>query len=193
MSSGFGPRSRSRLVGSDRPDSACTVNWVSSGVLSSPLPSEYCALNERPLAKRLVAPIVIDLKVESPIDCTSWIWLNRGSRRVAALAVVLKIGRPSANAPIGLIGLMLVTTRSWLPVAYITERFAVRSRPIARSSCAFACQVCATSNEGSMAHGDCTASVPVDAPPGKAGAPAEVPLKLYTGERGEPLNWSACS
>src|SRR5206468_9677908 len=98
-------------------------NCVRSGVVSRPLPSEYCALNDRPFAKRFVAPIVIDLNVESPIDCTSWIWLKRGSRRVAALAVVLKVGRPSASVPIGLIGLMLVTTGSWLPLAYITEMF----------------------------------------------------------------------
>ena len=59
------------LLGSERPVSACTVSWVSSGVLSSPLPSEYCALNDSPLAKRWVAPMVIDLNVDSPIDPTS--------------------------------------------------------------------------------------------------------------------------
>src|SRR5437763_9453987 len=64
MSSGFGPRSRSRLLGSDRPGSACTVSCVSSGVLSRPLPSEYCTLNESPLANRFDVPIVSDLNVE---------------------------------------------------------------------------------------------------------------------------------
>ena len=73
---------------------------------------------------------------------------------------------------------MLVTTGSWLPFAYITERLAVRSRPSERSSCAFACQVCATSKSEATAQGDCTASVPVAAPFGKTGAPAEVPLKV---------------
>src|SRR5678815_2602146 len=86
---------------------------------------------------------------------------------------------------------MLVTTGSWLPFAYITERLTVRSRPIARSSCAFACQVCATSKSDATAHGDWMASEPaVAAPLGNAGAPAELPLKVYTGERGDPLNCS---
>src|SRR5262249_61235252 len=89
MSSGFGPRSRSRLLGSERPLSDCTVSCVSSGVLSRPLPSEYCTFIDRPFAYRFVAPMVIDLNVDSPIDCTSWIRLNRGSRRVDELAVVL--------------------------------------------------------------------------------------------------------
>src|SRR5262245_64023332 len=44
-----------------------------------------------------------------------------------------------------------------------------------------------------MAHGDWTATVPPETPPGNAGAPADVPLKLKTGARGEPLNCSACS
>jgi hypothetical protein len=48
--------------------------------------------------------------VESPIDCTALTWLNCGKRRVLALTEVLKIGRPSASAPIGLIRLMLVMT-----------------------------------------------------------------------------------
>src|SRR5689334_4039905 len=89
VSSGLGPRSRSRLLGSERPGSDCTVSCVSSGVLSRPLPSEYCTFIDRPFEYRFEALTVIDLKVDSPIDCTSRIWLNRGSSRVAALAVVL--------------------------------------------------------------------------------------------------------
>ena len=53
MSSGFGPLSRSRLLGSDRPCSACTVSCVSSGVLSMPLPVTYCTLNVRPVRQPL--------------------------------------------------------------------------------------------------------------------------------------------
>src|SRR3982751_6668187 len=89
VSSGFGPRSRSRLLGSERPGSDWTVSCVSSGVLSRPLPSEYCTFIDRPFEYRFDALTVIALKVERPIDCTSRIWLNRGSRRVDAFAVVL--------------------------------------------------------------------------------------------------------
>src|SRR5262245_17932608 len=178
MSSGFGPRSRSRLLGSERPASACTVSCVSSGVLSRPLPSEYCTLNDRPCVSRCVALIVTDLNVESPIDCTWLITLKRGSRRVEAFDVVLKIGRPSASVPIGLIGLMFVTTGRSLPFAYMTLTDALRLRLIARSSCALVCHVRATTNAGSTAHGDCTASAPVETEPGKAGAPAAVPANV---------------
>src|SRR4030095_673621 len=89
MSSGFGPSSRSMLLGSERPASDCTVSCVSSGVLSRPLPSEYCTLNVRPCFWRWFAWTVIDLKDESPIDCTWLMWLKRGSRRVVAFTAVL--------------------------------------------------------------------------------------------------------
>ncbi len=38
---------------------------------------------------RLVACTVIDLNVESPIDCTWLMWLKRGSTRVEAFTAVL--------------------------------------------------------------------------------------------------------
>src|SRR5262245_40462064 len=193
MSSGFGPRSRSRLLGSDRPVSDCTVSCVRSGVLSSPLPSEYCTLNDRPRVSRCVALNVTDLNVESPIDCTWLMTLNRGSSRVDALAVVLKIGRPSASVPIGLIGLMLVTTGRSLPFAYMKLTDALRLRLIARSSCALVCQVRATTKSGSTAHGDCGGTVPVATDPGKPGAPAAVLANVNTGARGDPDSCSACS
>src|SRR5687767_15644482 len=104
--------------------------------------------------------------------------LNRGSRRVEALAVVLKIGRPSARVPIGLIGLMLVITGRSVPFAYMKLTDALRSRLTARSSCALVCHVWPTTKSGLTAHGDCTAKVPVPADAGKAGAPADVPLKV---------------
>src|SRR5471030_211229 len=178
MSSGFGPRSRFRLVGSERPVSACTVSCVSSGVLSSPLPNEYCTLNDSPWPKRLLICSVIDLNVDSPIDCTSEMWLKRGSRRVAALTVVLKIGRPSASVPIGLIRLASVTTGRSDPLAYIRPADAVMLVQIGRASCTLLCHVCATTNAGSISHGDCWATVPVGAGAGNAGAPGVVPLKL---------------
>src|SRR5262245_41254582 len=193
MSSGLGPRSRSRLVGSERPVSACTVSCVRSGVLSSPLPNEYCTLNERPCVSRCVALIVTDLNVESPIDCTWLITLKRGSRRVAAVDVVLNTGRPSASVRIGLIGLMLVTTGRSLPLAYMTLTDALRLRLIARSSWALVCHVCAATNSGSTAHGDCGGTVPVDTEPGKPGAPAAVLANVKIGARGDPDSCSACS
>ena len=72
MSSGFGPLSRSRLLGSERPVSACTVNCVGSGVLSMPLPASLRVEGEtlrealgHLQRHRLVGRL-------TPIDCT---WL----------------------------------------------------------------------------------------------------------------------
>src|SRR5215468_9074964 len=113
-------------------------------------------------------------------------WLNAGFAREAALAVVLKIGRPSASDPVGLIRLTSLTTGSWVPFAYITLIDPVKSWPITRSICAFDCHVYATWKPGFTAHGDCCAIVPLVTPPGNAGAPAAVPLNVYTGARGEP-------
>src|SRR5581483_746252 len=184
MSSGLGPRSRSMFDGSERPGSACTVSCVSSGVLSSPLPREYCTLNSRPLPSRLFVPIVSDLNVDDPIDCTSWIVLKRGSRRVDAFTAVLYTGRPSASTLVGLIGLMFVTTGRLLPRAYITPANAVKSRPTARSTWTFDCHVWATTKSGSTVHTALgSVAVPAEAAFGNAGAPGVVPLKLYGAER----------
>src|SRR5260221_3380687 len=102
--------------------------------------------------------------------------LKRGSRRVAALAVVLKIGRPSASVPTGLIGLMFVTTGRSEPLAYMKPTETDVSRANARSIWTLFCQVWATTNAESTSHGDCAASVPVVTPLGNAGAPADEPL-----------------
>src|SRR5262245_54463771 len=119
--------------------------------------------------------------------------LNRGSRRVAALAVVLKTGRPSASVPMGLIGLMFVTTGRSYPFAYITPIDALNSRPSARSYWTLFCHVCPTRKPELTAHGDCWPTVPVETLLGNAGAPTEAPLTVNTGARGDPLNCSACS
>jgi len=92
--------------------------------------------------------------------------------------VVLKIGRPSAREPVGLIGLILVTTGRSLPFAYITPTDAERSWPNARSNCALVCHVWPATKFGSTAHGDWGLSVPVVTPLGNAGAPAAVPLNV---------------
>ena len=55
---------------------------------------------------------------------------------------------------------------------------AVKSRPSACSSWTLNCLVRATWKSDDTAQGDCTASVPVPAEPGNAGAPAAVPLKV---------------
>src|ERR1700704_2898517 len=70
---------------------------------------------------------------------------------------------------------------------------AVKSRPNACSSCTFACLVRATWKSDDPAQGDCVDSVPVPAEFGNAGTPAAVPLNVYAGAFGDPLNCSACS
>src|SRR5437762_6674875 len=178
MSSGFGPRSRSMFAGSDRPASDCTVSCVSCGVSSRPFPSEYWRLKDSPWFTRWLTLTVIDLNVESPIDCASLITLKRGSRRVVAFEVVLKTGRPSASVPVGLIGLMFVTTGRSEPFAYMKLTAALVLLFSARSSWALVCHVRATMKSESTAHGDCTARAPVPADAGKAGAPPALPAKV---------------
>src|SRR5262245_47889267 len=88
---------------------------------------------------------------------------------------------------------MLVTTGRSEPLAYIRLTDADISLPIKRSNCALVCQVWATVNSGSMAQGDWTAAVPLPQLFGNGGAPADVPLRVHTGARGDPESCSACS
>ena len=139
-----------------------------------PCRSTYWTLKVSPCDSRFDACSVSALKVESPIDCTSKMWLNRGSTRLALTACCRSAGRRRA-APIGLIEVDVGHHRQVVAVRVdeADRRGEVAGRTRC-SSCTLVCQVRATWKSGSTRPtATASTSVPV-AEPG-SGTPARRP------------------